>query len=208
MPDRMLDLIKPPTDNLYKFQALAGLLLALVSLLYPTWLYQQALLRYLDAKNGETELQTQTDYVQKRLDLLQVQMNTTLDDPDQMKKLIDDLENQRLAASSPKREALSAEIERLRKRWQESLQSRTALFEASQELKASLQSKTGQLAIQKSVSETELSMSRYMIYIGLVGIVIGVIITLRGFRQWSKRVQVYEDKILKREADKKPSSTP
>ena len=203
----MLELFKPPTDNLYKFQALAGLLLALVSLLYPTWLYHQALLRYLDAKNGETQLQIQADDVQKRLDLLQLQMNTMLDDPDQLKKSLDQLENQRLLVISTKREALSSEIDRLRKRWQDSVQSRTALFEASQELKASLQSKTDRLVHQQSVAETELSMSRKIIYLGIVGFVAGVLITLRGFSKWSKRVQVYQDRILKREADKNPPST-
>ena len=199
----MLDLIKPPTDNLYKFQALVGLLLVLVSITYPVWLYHQALLLYFAARNEESQLQIQAEYVQERQNLLQSQISSMLDDPDQLKKLIDDLENQRrLTAPSPKRDALSSEIEHLRKRWQDSFQSRTALVEESQKLMSDLRSKTEQLAHQKSVSKTELRMSRFMIVIGVVGFVLGVIITLHGFSKWRKLVQVYEDKILKREADK------
>ena len=207
----MLDLIKPPTDNLYKFQALVGLLLVLVSITYPVWLFRQALLLYFAAINEESQLQIQAEYVQERQNLLQSQMSSMLDDPDQLKKLketIDDLENQWLLATpSPKRNALSSEIDRLRKRRQDSLQSRTALLEESQKLTSELRSKKEQLTYQQSVSKTELRMSRFMFVIGVVGFVAGVLITLRGFSNWRKRVQVYEDQILAREAEKSPSST-
>jgi hypothetical protein len=33
-----MDFLKPPTDNLYKFVPIPGLLLVLVSLTYPPWL--------------------------------------------------------------------------------------------------------------------------------------------------------------------------
>ncbi|HSE15582.1 MAG TPA: hypothetical protein VLB46_00930 [Pyrinomonadaceae bacterium] len=207
----MLDLIRPPTDNLYKFQALVGLLLVLVSITYPVWLFRQALLLYFAARNEESQLQIQAEYVQERQNLLQNQMSSMLDDPDQLKKLkerIDDLENQWLLATpSPKRNTLSSEIDRLRKRWQDSLQSRTALVEESQKLMSELRSKKEHLTHQQSVSKTQLRMSRFMFVIGVVGFLIGVAITLRGFRQWSKRVQVYEDIILKRKAETNPSST-
>ena len=203
----MFELIKPPTDNLYKFQALAGLLLSLVSLIYPTWLYHQALLRYLAAKNEETELQTQRDYVQKRLDILQSRMSMLLDDPVQLKKFIDDLEKQRLLTASPsKRAVLSSEIEGLRKRWQDSVQNQTALTETSDELKLGLRSREDQLAHQKTISDTELSLSRTIIYFGLVGVLVGIFITLRGFNKWSKRVQVFQDAILKKQASENPTA--
>jgi hypothetical protein len=206
----LFELIKPPTDNLYKFHALVGLLLVLVSITYPVWLYHQALLLYFAARNEESQLQIQAEYVQERRNLLQSQMSSMLDDPDRLKtlkKVIDDLENQWLLATpSPKRDALSSEIDRLRKRWQDALQSRTALVEESQKLMSDLRSKREQLAQQQSISKTELRMSRFMLVIGVVGFVTGVLITLRGFSKWSKRVQVYQDLTLKREADRHPPS--
>lgn len=197
----MFDLPKLPTDNLYKFQALAGLTLILVSLIYPPWLYHQSILGYLEAKKDEKELQAQKEYVQNRLKLLQARIDAGVDDPAQLKNRIDDLERQLTLTSETNRQALASEIDGLRKRWQESLQNREALIDASNELALNLRSRADELAHQESVSETEQWIARKTIYGGLILLVVGSAITYDGFRKWNLRVQMFQDAILKKEAE-------
>lgn len=189
------DLLTPPTDNLYKFQAIAGLLLTLVSVSYPPWLFHKAIVGYLAAENEKVQLQTQATFAQERRNTFQRRLATMLDNPDVLKKSIDDLENKREPSDSE-----TAQIDRLRTRWQEAVRTREALVDASDELLLSLQLKTAQIQHQQRVSETEMSMSRKIVYCGFGGVILGLILTFSGFRNWRTRVQVFQDEALRNQS--------
>lgn len=196
------DLLTPPTDNLYKFQAIAGLLLILVSVSYPPWLFHKAIVGYLAAENEKVQLQTQATFAQRRLDTLQRRLDTLLEDPDTLKSSMDALENRRKAERSDSEKVkVSIEIDRLRTRWQEAVRSREDLVDAAHELSLSLQLKTAQTQHQQTLSNTELWMSRIIVFCAIAGIMVGLILTFRGFQKWYRRVQVFQDAHLKKQSE-------
>lgn len=195
-----MDLLTPPTDNLYKFQAIAGLLLILVSVTYPPWLYHKAIMAYLAAEHEKVQLQTQATFAQSRRDTLERRRQTLLDDPDKLKQSIHDLESKQQETSDSARSNVTAEIDRLRTRWQEVVRTREALVDASDELLLSLQLKAVQIQHQQQVSEAEMSMSQKIMYCGFGGVILGLILTFSGFRNWHRRVQVFQDAALKNQS--------
>src|SRR6185295_11203044 len=71
----MLDLIKPPTDNLYKFAAIFGLVLFVVGFVFPPWLFHQSGLELLKAVAGKEELAAHEEFALERIQQLETRKN-------------------------------------------------------------------------------------------------------------------------------------
>lgn len=74
-----MDILKPPTDNLYKFIAISGLLIFLASFIFPQILYKDYAMKF-------AEIEGDLRVMQKQLDTLNSIMETEPDDPLQKKE--------------------------------------------------------------------------------------------------------------------------
>ena len=185
-----MDFLKPPTDNLYKFQALAGLLIILISLVYPLWFFHKATLGYLAAENEEAQLTIQRRFTLARQDMLTKRKTAIAAERDDLRKRIDQLKTQ----------ATTTDLDKLTAQLKESIRSGEALEDAAHELALSLDLKQREMEYQRHVNDTERIISRAMIGVAIIGLGIGLFYTSTGFRRWDERVQVYQDTILKKQA--------
>ena len=62
----MIDLVKPPTDNLYKFAAIFGLILIMVGFVFPPSLFYRSSLELLKTSAGEDELEAYQKFAVER----------------------------------------------------------------------------------------------------------------------------------------------
>lgn len=65
----MMSIFTPPTDNLYKFMALSGIVL-IAAFIVPLLFFYQAGMEYLQQLRGSRELQAQERLVNERLETL------------------------------------------------------------------------------------------------------------------------------------------
>jgi len=69
-----MDIFKPPTDNLYKFVAISGLLIFLASFIFPQILYKDYLIKF-------AEIQGELRVLERQVDALDNVTDTASDDP-------------------------------------------------------------------------------------------------------------------------------
>ncbi len=204
-----MDFVKPPTDNLYKFQALSGLLIILISLIYPLWLFHKATLGYLAAENEEAQLTIQRRFTSARQEMLGRRKTAVAAEQDDLRKRIDELKAQHKAVlTTPEETTISPGIDKLDAQLKESIRSGEALEDAAHELALSLDLKQREMEYQRHVNDTERDISRAAFVVAVIGLGIGLFYTSTGFRRWDQRVQVYQDTILKKQAaSEKAAST-
>ncbi len=145
-----------PTDNLYKFMALSGLILFVFSFFVPFWLMHNIKLKTLEIK--------------EELDLLDIEEKY-------LKEIHEDIE---ALPSNKRRKAIKLNEERFKDYSKKLMQTRR------------------KVETMKYLD----SMRRDIRILALVGISLGVIFTYCGFFLWYKRLQKYQDQIIKNEAQK------
>ncbi len=143
-----------PTDNLYKFLAISGLVIIITCLYLPYKQIREIDLKYIELKS-ETQLLEEKNYI----------LNVK-------KKLVEDIK------SSTSEDALKI------------LNERAELLQ-----EAPIISKRWEQLIYLNNEKKELRK------ITNVGLGFGVIITFIGFFQWYRRLQKYQDILMKREAE-------
>jgi hypothetical protein len=82
-----MDILKPPTDNLYKFIAISGLLIILASFVFPQILYKDYAMKF-------AEIEGDLRVLERQMDTLNSIKDTESDDPRQKKE--DDIEKNRI----------------------------------------------------------------------------------------------------------------
>ena len=192
------DFFKPPTDNLYKFVCICGLLLLLISITYPPWLMHKNYLRIL--------------YLKRDSDLLtaeQKHLNEQLKREEQLRKLPDPIDAQieRLASidwsrlSESERRVIIEEVRQVRSDLDKRLDNLIRKQDQFVSTHQQLESKRIELHHNLKESEFELTTLTVILLLSVVGIVIGILLLSQGFSAWSKRVQIYQDAILRRQAE-------
>lgn len=188
----MIDLIKPPTDNLYKFAALFGLVLFVVGFVFPPWLFYQSSLEYLKSLAGDDELAVHKKFTEERNNILEARKEQVKLELDNLQKRLDNL------ASS--KSNVSDEINRLESAIKDAKKQAETLEDTALESKLNLELKTAQARQQRTLGVNETRNSRLVMVVGWVIAFIGLLIAFAGFIIWYKRVQVRQDEILEMEA--------
>ncbi len=163
----------PPTDNLYKFWGLAGLIIAILSVFWPF-----SMLTDLSTKIFDTRLEVQ------KLEIVVASTRSKVDEYREKAVLL------RARSSNSPPDATTVD---------ELIKEGSDLEHAATELRirlAELSSASAKIEFLGSISDMAI---RFM-WIGGSG---GIVIMFWGFGFWYTRVQVFQDKILKREADGK-----
>jgi len=201
------DFLKPPTDNLYKFMCISGLILVLLSLTLPAWLLNKVRYSYLENKRDLEILQVDSEMANDQSEILTGQVETLNKDREYLLKQMESLRSE-VASKSPLNRADNLIVEEqlanlkgvqgeLEKKDQEWLEKMMAVLSTKAEQRKKL------LEI-KYKNEAALWDSRNGIAISVLALFTGAFgfwIGRKGFNLWSLRVQVYQDAILKKQAE-------
>lgn len=195
----MVDLLKPPTDNLYKFAAIFGLVLIVVGFVFPPWVFYRSSLEYLKSLAGEDELNAYKKFADERSRTLDARTQQARDELDQIQKQRDSLQTNTITSS---------ETERLESAIRDAKKQLEILEDASQESTLNLELKTAQAKQQRTFSANESRNARILMYLGWSLAAIGGLFSIVGFGLWYLNVQRHLDHILQKEAKSKITAAP
>lgn len=195
----MVDLLKPPTDNLYKFAAIFGLVLIVVGFVFPPWVFYRSSLEYLKSLAGEDELNAYKKFADERSRTLDARTQQARDELDQIQKQRDSLQTNTITSS---------ETERLESAIRDAKKQLEILEDASQESTLNLELKTAQAKQQRTFSTNESRNARFLMYLGWSLAAIGGLFSIVGFGLWYWNVQRHLDYILQKEAKSKITAAP
>lgn len=200
------EFLKPPTDNLYKFTTICGLILILLSVTYPPWLINKIKHSYLENIRDYEMLNEDLKQTDRKRELLLSEQELLTKNRTVLSRQLSDLENTiaksrltRTDKASLKKDLdrldeVRLQIEEKNSKWTEKAIAITDIMVAQQK----------NLIAIKFANEAALWDSRsanvITVFAVMLGIV-GVYLFRRGFNLWSSRVQAYQDVILKKEAE-------
>lgn len=201
----MFDLLKPPTDNLYKFIALTGLLLLIISVVLPAYAIVTMEMKRLDVVRELNKTSATLDEAKN----LGVEAEAATHDAHAASSLVDAAVARYKAMPKSKHPSRQEATERLR-RLDEIEAATQRLRDASQKL----QSKTEELGRKTAEAQTRNIETDYQnelletINLGfivskillLIGSLVGIVLALLGFILWYRKVQVFEDRVLQKTA--------
>jgi hypothetical protein len=204
----MMDFLKPPTDNLYKFVAMSGLVLFLVSLTYPPWLSYRlsSSIFELEKDTKILELEIKADEARRadfkaELDAITADGNSTLKEAENLKRLVESqpsrAQKRRLI---PERVALEQKYKLLQARVEENkkgFNEKRATFMASSD---ALDRKLIELRARLDLVKWTHGQLKLLGWVALFCIGLGSLMANAGFIFWYRRVQVYQDRILRKQA--------
>lgn len=87
----MMDIFKPPTDNLYKFMALSGIVLVVAGVIVPPVFFQQTGMEYLEQLRGSDELRVHERFTNQRLETLNLRAQRAIDEKNKLQKRLEGL---------------------------------------------------------------------------------------------------------------------
>jgi hypothetical protein len=187
----MFESLTPPTDNLYKFLAISGLAVVLVSATYPTYLYfdldQQSLEIQRDTELLSFEVDQLND-ISRAIDQTEARVDARMKDVDEQIEKLKRGEITQEAAFAANNQA-KAEIATLREQ-------ATKLRDKARE------SQRNDIDRKLKLRQYDLLRERAttIAILGFVGIAVGLVTTVAGFSLWYSRMQRFQDEILARES--------
>lgn len=201
----MFDLLKPPTDNLYKFIALTGLLILIISVVLPAYALVTMEMKRLEVVRELNKTSATLDEAKS----LGVEAEAATHDAHAASSQVDAAVARYKAMPKSKHPSRQEATERLR-RLDEIEAATQRLRDASQKL----QSKTEELGRKTSEAHTRNIETDYQnevletINLGfvlskillLIGSLVGLVIALLGFVLWYRKVQAFEDRVLEKTA--------
>ncbi len=200
----MFDFFKPPTDNLYKFVALSGLLLLVVSLVLPAyavvnleWKRLEAV-RELNITKGEIE---QSKTAELEVKSAKLTIDAALKEADAANLRVDAVQKQKVSVKKLKE--LKEAVKQLEKTLSNVSDAQSRLHEkidAYTKIVNNVSVRTIDNEYQGEVVDSVLAMEKASEVLGLCGGILGVVLAVGGFAFWYRKVQVFEDRILKKAA--------
>jgi cell division protein FtsB len=173
----LVNLPQFPTDNLYKFIALSGVAIIILSMYFPNMLA----LQYYEA---DAKLDLEIHKAKAELDFSKKEVKT-------LEQIVDNYnfgkteENSRLEGKL----SLFYSREEIKKK-----------YERLNELIKEADIKDAEIQKLQSHVKTLWTLHRRILYVSYASDFLGWLLAFFGFYLWYKRVQIYHDKILKRES--------
>lgn len=193
----MTDIFTPPTDNLYKFMAVSGIVLVLAGVIAPPLFFLQAGMEYIAQRRGSDELRAHEEFVAQRLKTLELREQRARDEKINLQQRLEGLNSVSNSSEVDKVQGLIKEVNR-------ELES---IADSSDELTLNLALKRAQIKYEDTVSTNRRFLSRLFLLIGFVAGLVGVFISFVGFRRWYKRLQQFQDRVTAKEAEDKLAVT-
>lgn len=190
-----MSIFTPPTDNLYKFMALSGIVL-IIAFIVPLLFFHQTGMEYLEQVRGSKELEVQEKFVNQRLETLKLRDKEAKDEKQELQK--------RLAGLNPA--SNSTEIDKLEVRIKEANREIDSIADSSYELSLNLALKQAQVNSEETVSLNRRRDSRVAIVVGAIWVILGFFLSVFGFPLWYIKLQRHQDRVVKKEAEDKLAS--
>lgn len=186
--------LQPPTDNLYKFVALTGVVLAITALLWPTTIFYSLRLREFEYSAQMAAARADFEVWQG----MEAHSDLQLEQNAENKLLLKQFMAEHPAESLPAdvRELSKQEVLRVDQEKKDLIAAREKNFDraaAADKALGALEAKRQEIDFLKWTARATLILAALLL---LSGTALAVI----GFRLWYYRVQVYQDKILVAEA--------
>jgi TolA-binding protein len=176
--------ITPPTDNLYKFIAVGGLVLFGVCLIVPWVVFRDTGMEFLAQHGGQNELKVLQEYTKARSQTLELRKN-------ELQKRLDKLKS----ASNP------AEVDKLEGQIKEASREVESIEDASYELNFNLALKEAQIQNEKTINVNHSIDSRQFLWVGWSVALVSFVFSILGFVFWYRRFQRYQDLKVASEAE-------
>jgi hypothetical protein len=191
-----LELLKPPTDTLYKFLAILGLLFFLTSIAAPIWLLRQ--------------LDNQANQYSRDLKLLLLNTNSWKDAAKQMERTSKESQaaHNRLEQTAQKFDKKEVGLESLArdlKLAREVGERNEAAIKEFGEKILEWQKQNAEVEYRGDTYESTKSAVKQLLYFSTLGLLLGLGMTVLGFTLWYRRTQQYEDLILKNKVEQEPN---
>jgi len=194
-----------PTDNLYKFVALFGLVLVIFSFYFPNEKYAQAIARAGDADRAHKLAVIRIDRKKTESQNVMNRVNATMEKLKQSEKLLRDGEatlKAKQESGIPEsdtqalREQLQKHNEKQAKFWEEIGEGQARLAEFTDEVStAKVNAEADKKALEEAQSQADLWGN-----VSLICVAIGTLMVVGGFWGWYTKVQVHQDTILRKQA--------
>lgn len=191
----MPSLISPPTDNLYKFMAVGGIALIIAGFLVPPSFFLQSGQEYLTFLRGHDELRVHEKFTKLRLETL----SRRREQAEREKAKL--LERRSKLTFSAHGTSVTGDIDQLDNRIKEIDVQLESIWDASYQASLDLELKQAQDRSEETVSINQRRNSVYFMVGGWVIGVFGIVLTFFGMLLWKNRLQVLEDRKLRKEAE-------
>ena len=195
-----MDFLKPPTDNLYKFVAMSGLLLFLVSMTYPPWLHYRLSSSIFELEKDTKILKLETKAEETRrtnfkeaLDAIRADSEATGKEVENLKRLVESQPSRAKVAREQKRRLLQAQVDEIQKRFHE----QSAAFTASSD---AYEQKLIESQYKLDLVEWTYRQLKLLDWVALFCVGLGSFMANAGFIFWYRRLQVHQDAILRKQA--------
>lgn len=181
-----------PTDNLYKFMALSGIVLIITSYIpiYQAWIEGVE----IEKVKGERDIiEIEVEWTRKEIDKITEQMNVLIDNIVEISGIS---KNEITEALNAKQSLvdINKDLKEHQMKWEE--------LEAKgiEQLKLFREQiiKTYQLKTNSKVVNCRLRMLLWLKRLTMIGSFIGVIMTVSGFGLWYKKLQVPQDLLIQK----------
>jgi cell division protein FtsB len=200
------DFLKPPTDNLYKFMCVSGLVMILFALTYPPWLLHKSIQAVYNLEKDVKLLELDVKEDTRVLEESRAAAETLHGEQQSLQKEMDALNKSlgpnpstaRLKKHIPEAKRAQKISEELISKADKQTQVADTLRQVNLDHIRKRIEIEARLHLQLWESRAGIALT---VICGLFGIV-GVFVFVKGFNAWSLRVQVYQDAILKKQAER------
>jgi hypothetical protein len=194
------DFLKPPTDNLYKFMALSGLLTQLLFFVFIPWNLQRAVLAHAEAASGVEILKIDAEDVARKkneaeTDIERLQSEQAVAE-NRLATLRSQLENSSRLNSSER----TSELRELTVECNNRAKLIREIRDAVNEEIISAHKKKAELTAKVKYARVQWELGIAYSVLLLLLAVGGFFLTLKGFFLWFDRVQKFQDAILRGQA--------
>jgi DNA repair exonuclease SbcCD ATPase subunit len=196
----MIDFLKPPTDNLYKFMAVAGTVLVIAGL-YPALFFHQTGMEYLAYIRSSNEAKEHAKFTQERLATLDTRKQQAEGEKNELQAQLHKLNSGLSAAGN------SAQIDKLESRINEADRRIESIEDAAHELRLDLALKQAHVRSEETVSLNRASDARFAVLVGWCVALTGAFLAFRGFFRWDRKLQHFQDRIVEKEAEAQLKAT-
>jgi hypothetical protein len=193
----MMELFKPPTDNLYKFMALGGIVLFVAGVFVPPMVFQQTGMEYLAKLRGSDELRVHEEFTNQRLETLNLRAQRAIEEKNKLQKRLDELNS---ASNSAAVDKLDGQIKAAHREIE-------SIEDSSHELSLNLALKRAQIKYEDTVSVNRRLISRVVLVAGWGLGLFGLIVSVIGFYWWYKHLQRFQDRLVAQEAEAQLGAT-
>ena len=182
--------VTPPTDNLYKFMAVGGIVMVVACFIFPLLWFRESGMEYLAQLRATNELKVHEDFARERRRTLDLRKQSAINEKNEFQKRLNSASN-------------SAAVEKLEGQIKETNRAIESIEDSSQELNLNLALKKAQIENEETVSINRRRDSRLAVWLGVGLALFGAVLSFFGFLGWYNRLQKYQDRLTKKEAEEK-----